>query len=333
MPPVVEDQLVGRRVVVRRVLRSGPDSRERYGDVVGVLVAAGPAKLSVRHRDGTVVEVPRPDVAVVKPVPAAPADVLALEEVAALGWRAPEVRWLGRWLLRAGQGWTGRANSALPLGDPGLPLDEALAETVRWYAGRGLPARMAVPLPAREALDAALAGRGWTAYNPTLVLTADVEVTLRRLAAPRALGALPERTDLPPVAIDPEPSDDWLAAYHYRGGGELPPVARSILLGSDRPGFAAVRDGGSVVAIARASVDRGWVGVTAVEVAPAHRRRGLARHVMRGVLRWGAEQGARSTYLQVAEENSPALALYDRLGFAPHHRYHYRLAPAGQITG
>jgi ribosomal protein S18 acetylase RimI-like enzyme len=48
---------------------------------------------------------------------------------------------------------------------------------------------------------------------------------------------------------------------------------------------------------------------------------------MRGALEWGAAQGAVSAYLQVAEENEPALALYDRLGFAPHHRYLYRLAP------
>ena len=40
-----------------------------------------------------------------------------------------------------------------------------------------------------------------------------------------------------------------------------------------------------------------------------------------------AESGAPDVYLQVADENQAALALYDRIGFAPHHRYHYRLAP------
>ncbi len=92
-----------------------------------------------------------------KAVPAAPRDVLALEEVAALGWPAPESRRLGRWLLRAAEGWTGRGNSVLPLGDPGLPLDEALAEVTAWYGERGLPGRFTIPTPAREALDAALA--------------------------------------------------------------------------------------------------------------------------------------------------------------------------------
>ena len=50
--------------------------------------------------------------------------MLELERVAAAHWRGTEEEWLGEWLLRAADGFTGRANSALPLGDPGLPLDD-----------------------------------------------------------------------------------------------------------------------------------------------------------------------------------------------------------------
>ena len=327
MPRVAAGELVGRKVVVRRIAggpgesAGGPGNQPRYADVVGILVAAGPATLSVRRRNRSLVDIPRSEVHVVKPVPASPADVLALEEVAAKGWPAPDTRWLGRWLLRAAEGFTGRANSVLPLGDPGRPLDAALAEVAAWYGERRLPPRVVIPVPAREALDEALAVRGWTRYNPTQVLTADVEVMLR---------TLPERPGLPPVTIEDTPTDDWVGAYHYRGGGGLPRVGRAILTGSGQPGFAVVRAGGTagaVLAIGRASVDDGWVGVTAVEVDPAHRRRGLAGHVLRELLRWAAERAATSAYLQVADENEAALALYHRLGFAPHHRYHYRQAP------
>jgi GNAT superfamily N-acetyltransferase len=40
---------------------------------------------------------------------------------------------------------------------------------------------------------------------------------------------------------------------------------------------------------------------------------------------WARERGARRCLLQVVESNTPALALYGRLGFTEHHRYHYRL--------
>jgi N-acetylglutamate synthase len=310
MPLMAATNPVGRKVVVRRVAGRG------HTDVVGVLVDAGPEVLVVRRRDGSLVEIGRDAVTVMKPVPAAPRDVLALEEIAALGWPAPQTRWLGRWLLRAAEGWTGRGNSVLPLGDPGLPLDAALAEVTEWYGQRGLPARFTIPTPAREALDAALTERGWTPYNPTAVLTADVAVTLDRLppADPR-------------VTVDPEPGPDWLSLYHYRGTSELPPVALRVLAAAREPGFAVLRDGGRVLAIARGSVDEGWIGVTAVEVDAGARRQGLGTAVMRSILDWGRARGAVSAYLQVAEENTGALALYDRLGFAPHHGYHYTVAP------
>ena len=150
------------------------------------------------------------------------------------------------------------------------------------------------------------------------MLTADVPTVLR---------GLPERTDLPPVEVEPEPADEWMDAYHYRGGTGVPPVARAVLTGSDRPGFAIVRSGGTAIAIARASIDAGWVGVTAVEVDGARRRQGLARHVMHGVLTWAARLGARDSYLQVSDDNAAALALYAGLGYAEHHRYSYLLAP------
>ena len=48
-----------------------------------------------------------------------PLGVEDLERVAARGWPGLEQDTLGEWLLRAGGGFTGRANSVLVVGDPG----------------------------------------------------------------------------------------------------------------------------------------------------------------------------------------------------------------------
>lgn len=307
------NELIGERVVLRR--RAGD---HQFSDVLGRLEGAGDP-LRVRRENGEVVAVAAADVHRLKAVPprvVRPRDALALEEIASLGWPAPDHAWLGRWLLRAAKGWTGRANSALPLGDPGLPVDEAIGRVRGWYAERGLPARFQIPLPGAENLDGALGGLGFTVDSAALVQTANVGMVL-------AVSA--ERPDLPPVSLDPTPSRDWLATYHYRGGSGVPAVGLRVMTAARLPVFATVRDAGTAVAVARGVVDEGWLGVTAVEVAESHRRRGLASHIMRALAGWGSDNGAHSVYVQVADHNSGAFAFYERLGFTTHHRYHYRV--------
>jgi len=71
--------------------------------------------------------------------------ITELEHIAARHWRGTEEERLGGWLLRAADGFTGRANSALPLGDPGMPFDAALATVTRWYRARALPPMIVIP--------------------------------------------------------------------------------------------------------------------------------------------------------------------------------------------
>jgi predicted GNAT family acetyltransferase len=65
----------------------------------------------------------------------------------------------------------------------------------------------------------------------------------------------------------------------------------------------------------------------AVEVDPDQRRQGLAAAVMAALWQWGVNAGAARSYLQVAADNSSALALYEKLGYWVHHEYHYRSEP------
>lgn len=240
-----------------------------------------------------------------------PVDVgdLELERIAALGWQAEHQAWLGEWLLRANQGFTGRANSVLPLGDPGLDLDAAIEEAATWYADHALPPRFAVPAPARDDLRTALGERGWTPAWGAHVMVAP----LGAVATP----------DGPRVEIWPHPSLDWQQAYHYRGSTGLPAAGRRLLVRADVVGFAQVVDGDDVVAIGRGTVVENWLGITAVEVAPSHRRRGLASRVLGALADWGRARGATAAYLQVALDNDVALSMYRRAGFVDHHTYDY----------
>lgn len=321
VPDLTPDD-VGRRVTVRRRDPSLPGPRN-LRDTVGHLADLTANHLVVRRRDGEVVRIERAQVVASKVVPDAPVrlrraldvGVAELERISSAGWPAVETRSLGSWLLRAAGGFTGRANSVLPLGSPGVPLDDALAVVVTWYRERDILPRFQVPLPLRADLDAELDARGWIPFDPVRVLVADVGAVL--LAAPRA-------DDAPAPEVASRPDTDWLATYHYREQEQLPPVARQIMAGGPGPLFVTLADDQGAVAVARGAVDGDWVGVTAVEVADRARRRGLGMTVMHDLLEAGRQRGARFTYLQVAEGNPPARALYDRLGYTDHHGYRYR---------
>lgn len=294
--------------------------------VVGVLVAANAHIWSIRRRDRSVVDV---DVAkitagrVVPPGRAERASVSEVQRVAALGWRALEREPLGEWLLRAGGDFTGRANSALALGDAGMPHTAAIDAVESWYAARGLPARLQlVERDAPPGLSDFLDDRGWLSSPLVQVMTAEIAHALR------AAGT----TTLRDVRFDDEPDDSWLACYR-QGGGELPPAAKAILTNHPTAVFASVRDDDRAIAIARAAVDDRWAGLFAVEVAPDGRGAGLGSAISAAVLRWAGQRGARRTYLQVLADNTAAVRLYERLNFTVHHHYRYREAPSPDLSG
>ena len=250
--------------------------------------------------------------------------IIELERAAAAHWRGTEEEWLGDWLLRAAEGFTGRANSALPPGDPGRPLDEALTSVTQWYRTRGLPPMIAVPTPIAadphgHALDRHLSQRGWlTRSSPAFVMLAGLP--LRTLAGEfRAAGD---------VEVSGQPDDAWAARYHYRGQDHLPPVALKVLTSAEQQSFISIRDGGQVLAIARLSLAGGLAGLTAVEVHPDHRRQGLGAAITAAACEQAERAGIARVFLQVEVDNAPAQALYGRLGFGYSHRYHYRVAPA-----
>jgi ribosomal protein S18 acetylase RimI-like enzyme len=258
-----------------------------------------------------------------------------LERAAAAHWQAPEQARLGEWLLRAAQGFTGRANSALPVGDPGLPLPGAVEAVTSWYRRRGLPPMIAVPLdlPADQTarghrLDDFLAERSWVLRSsPAFVMTADIR-------------DIPSPTPDIVIQLDPEPDPGWLALYRYRGQ-DLPPIARTLLLSAPWQAFASVRPpgppagrppgppAGQAVAVGRVSVAGSWGAISAVEVDAAWRRQGLAVAITCALAAAAARRGARRVLLQVEATNTSARALYERCGFRDAHRYHYRVAPTG----
>jgi ribosomal protein S18 acetylase RimI-like enzyme len=242
----------------------------------------------------------------VPPRPARYSEIDALERTADRCWPAPVHERLGDWYLRAAQGWTNRANSALPLGNAGLPMPEALQATRAWYAGHGLTPRITVPLPLRRDVAGALTTAGWYAQPRVLVQTAQLD----------AIG--PAESE---VVLRERPSDQFLSLVAARKQS-LPPAAMQVLMGTPEVRFAhRYGPDGALVGIARGAVAEGFLHLSVVEVVESARRAGVAGDVSRALGEWGRSAGAVRAVLQVEERNSGAVALYGGLGFTTHHTY------------
>jgi len=276
----------------------------------------------VRAADGQVVSVARDRVVAMKalgPRPIRTREIRALETAAANAWPGIEQAWIDGWLLRAGNGYTNRANSGVPLGSsdgPAVIGAETLHRIGEWYTAHGLPVQLALPdrlapLPP-----------GWRSRQETRLLAIDIENFV-----------LPQGP--PMVRIAPAPDQSWLDMHRY--GGKDPatqdvsppqPLAEVLTAVHDGElGFATLGLPHPIAigrgALTTAADGRRWIGLTCVAVASEHRRHGLGSLICAELIRWGADRGATHAYLQVEAENTGAIAMYDQLGFLDHHGYRY----------
>ncbi|MEA5365819.1 GNAT family N-acetyltransferase [Amycolatopsis sp., V23-08] len=225
---------------------------------------------------------------------------------------------LGDWVLRWADGFTGRANSALAVGDAGRPVPGALRAVCDFAHDRGIQPMVQVLRDSPN--ERAIVAEGWVQAtrhrrgHEVVVLTASLA------AAPAVDG----------VTVHDEPPDGWWELT--LGPGEDTEAARLVLTGG-KVGYGVATLEGATAGVVRGALVDGWLHVGRLEVAPAFRRRGLASALMAALGTWGVEQGAGRAVLQVAEANSGALALYTGLGYAPHHRYRYWVPEPGTRFG
>ncbi|GAA4242758.1 hypothetical protein GCM10022254_76970 [Actinomadura meridiana] len=229
-----------------------------------------------------------------------------LDELVAAAWPAPSVQSMDGWLFRHAAGVTKRANSVLPLNDPG-DVGPAVDQAERFYTSHGLPTVFSLGARPRPAnLDMFLDGRGYELVDPTLAMV-------------KPLTGAYERDG---VEIAASPSQKWLDLWWTVDGryDHQMPMAERILTGV--PAGYAFLDG---VAVGRAVPQGPWLGIYAMAVVPDARRRGLGRRVLRALLGWGREQGCDHAYLVVVEGNAAAVAMYESEGFTRAGGYHYRV--------
>lgn len=305
--------VVGKRVVVRRILRgqTGPTGGPALTDVLGMCTAWGGGRCVVQPERGPEVVISTADIVSGKPVPPRPSvrhrvSPRDAEEHSLVLWPQVERVDLGAWVLRSDPAPVARllkrANSALAIDDPGVPLTEAAEAVTSFYVEREREPLVQVLASSPE--EEFFTRQGWR-----VVPGGDAVFLLGSLA--RASRALRPATSLS--------LEEMLSGNR--------PVTPRVGVEFDGPRInVELRIDGRLVGGGRAALSRDWLGVHALSIAPDLQGRGLGRRVLAELVEWGAEQGATTLWLHVETDNHAALRLYESLGLREHHALRY-LAP------
>ena len=247
-------------------------------------------------------------------------EVALLEELGANATAAATVQLLGDWVLRASPELPfRRSNSVLVRGRDGATgLDERLAVAEDFGRRHRIPLRLQLSPDLFPVLDAAVAARGLVREAPVTVMTG---------SAASVLGGLPSS----PLScrVSTEIEAGWVEAYAAayedpEPGSRTAAYGRSLGRLGPHAVTAQVDVDGAPAGVGFAVAERGWTGVFGMATTPALQRRGVATAVLRALAEWAGAQRCPDLYLQVADGNEGAIALYEKAGFRPHHGYHYR---------
>lgn len=241
-----------------------------------------------------------------------------IEQAALWAWPPKETAWHEGWLLRAAGGRTRRINSARTLVfAQGADLDRAIDRVEAWYAARGLPACFQLTefsAPAR--LEAALVARAYARVAPVSVLLVDAHAV-----EPPEGGSFELQTRPTPLVMNAVCDPHW--------GPEIRRARAELFARIRKPHvFGVALEGREPAAGGLCVVDGDLAGIFTMRTAAPFRGRGYGRALFRRLAAWARGAGAKRIYLQVEDDNAPALALYRPFAPTLAYRYWYREQPA-----
>ncbi len=240
----------------------------------------------------------------------------SLEEITLNTWPAQQTLLLNGWLLRYASGYTKRSNSANPLyfaADIDVYGNIQLVE--KHFSDLELDTVFKItPFTEPSNLDEILEALGYISSDPSYVMMLD----LGHLAEPA----------MDTIKIEHQLEEEWLD--HFASFTRLPSknreIARSILSGSTlKQAFATLYHGNVPVACGLAVMQHSYIGLYDIVTQEQYRRQGFGEQLLLNLLMWGKTNGATHSFIQVVQQNEPAIKLYKKLGYQITYPYWYRI--------
>jgi GNAT superfamily N-acetyltransferase len=238
-------------------------------------------------------------------------DIESLERATLDAMAPAAVESIAGWLLPFDTTTIGRAISAVPLrhdhADPA-----SIGEIESLYAQRGYRAQFRVAdVAGLEPVQQVLREFGYIPQQPTLTMVGN------------AADWSQASTDWP-VQLTQQASEEWKAVYlsegfdPVEGTNRIRALSRSTCLL-----YAHISVDSRPIAAGIASFSQGWAGLHGIRTIANMRGKGCARTIVAALGKIALSKGIERCYLQVEEDNAPAIQLYNRLGFKQAWLYHY----------
>jgi ribosomal protein S18 acetylase RimI-like enzyme len=228
-------------------------------------------------------------------------DRVRMERAHVLAWPALNTETIDGWLWRSSGGGSQRANSVSTIDYHGSDLEASIADAEARYQALGHPVRFQTfDETSPPNLADTLRQRGYTESEATITMF--------------------KRVESHGMPSDIETRDYGWAEWRSVYLGEITENRRAInalildRIPTPRAFFGCRRDGDTIAtALCIAGFD--CAVIECVATRADKRRQGAAQSVLIALETWAAQQDADWIGLQVVAGNTPAVALYQRLGF------------------
>jgi ribosomal protein S18 acetylase RimI-like enzyme len=240
-----------------------------------------------------------------------------IEELSFNAWPALQTMVYDGWLIRFANGYTKRANSVNPIydsnGDDDLENKIQYCENI-FKTINLTPIYKMTPAVHPENLDTVLDHKGYIAIDDTSVKILELSVL--------------RQPSMHSVKLDERLNDTWLNQFcRLSNQNETNKATMKQMLSLIIPKtcFISLYEHETVVACGIGVLEKGYLGIFNLVTDLHYRNRGFGEQLMLNLLKWGKENGANYSYLQVMLNNPPALRLYSKLDYQEIYRYWYRV--------
>jgi N-acetylglutamate synthase len=241
-----------------------------------------------------------------------------LEEISMNAWPCLQTMLLDGWILRFAEGYTYRANSINPIYCSNEEdMDQKINVCEKFYRGQNLPVvfkMTSIALPAN--LDQVLQQKGYKLTASSLVLTLDIDKIMD-------LGTVEYFTE-----IKEEVTSEWINDFcrlNNKNEANKSVMIKMFENITNKTCFMRLFLDGEVAACGLGVVEGDFIGLYDIVTNNEFRRQGFGTALVSEIINWGILNGANVAYLQVVNDNIPALNLYNKLGFNEKYQYWYRV--------